>query len=827
MLKDYRSISDAFLDVCKKSEKKLTFIKSNKTETFITYHDIAQKSLQLLGYLEQMEVKKGTQMILFLESQDAFVYSFWACLLGKIVVVPLPSDCTDENFERINNIIPLLDSPCILTQNHLRDNLRPVMDHNPRCRIVLFDSDMKLSGNGTVQQGEPDDDVMLQFSSGSTGVPKGVMLTNRNILHNVWGHYVATSIQKDESILSWLPLHHNYGLIVGHVTSILCDIDQFLLATSLFGSDPLAWMDKVSEHGVTRTFTSNYGLRYVLEGYDAQRASEWDFSQLKIIYNGSEMISKVICDKFVEIMKQWNLSSKAIFSVYGLTEGTVLVSVSSQGEGHLFHYIDRNGILPGNQVEDVQPEKDNCLIVCDLGYPIPGYQMRVLDEEGNVLPENTHGHIEFKGVCVAKGYYKNDVETRKAISEDGWLRTGDNGFVRNGRLIVTGRSKNIIIVNGVNYYPEDLEQLVEEADQEKRYKSVVCGIPSEVGEEVYVFVVFHGDAQSFVNPALEIRAYLSRKLGIPISGVLPITKIPKTASGKSRRFQVRDMYLNGEFVEMERTMKEFIAEKRAISIVSQDVIENNLIQIFRKELLDEEIDAMDSFQSMYINSLMVMRLYKSIDTLYPDSCSASTLYACSNIQQVADIIRKKYIPEAISLPDNYFVEMQAGERRMADFPLSSTKELLQQMEGLARENGISLEAVLIAFFLKVLHEASQEAEIEILVKDSKFADKIRLNFDILKNYQNLFLMVEGQFTDMKRAQSTFSFTVPKNYGSNTILPVFSLGGQSDRCDLILEFERNGYTLTCTYDANRLCREQIGDMMKEYIKLLEDLVTLSV
>ena len=164
---------------------------------------------------------------------------------------------------------------------------------------------------------------------------------------------------------------------------------------------------------------------------------------------------------------------------------------------------------------------------------------------------------------------------------------------------------------------------------------------------------------------------------------------------------------------------------------------------------------------------------------------------------------------------------------MADFPLSSTKELLQQMEGLARENGISLEAVLIAFFLKVLHEASQEAEIEILVKDSKFADKIRLNFDILKNYQNLFLMVEGQFTDMKRAQSTFSFTVPKNYGSNTILPVFSLGGQSDRCDLILEFERNGYTLTCTYDANRLCREQIGDMMKEYIKLLEDLVTLSV
>ncbi|PKM50198.1 MAG: hypothetical protein CVV02_12590 [Firmicutes bacterium HGW-Firmicutes-7] len=650
----YSTLSELITARKIEENKGITFISSDMDDCFISYNSLFNISLRYLYNMQKAGFKQGDEVIFQIEDNQRFVSSFWACILGGMIPVPITTGLNDEHKMKLFKIWDILRAPKIISTkkftasindyaeiNHLLNQINEI-----NSRVINVEDIEKLEGYGEIAEVKNEDIAFIQFSSGSTGDPKGVMLTNKNVLTNINDIANSTKTTKQDNSLSWMPLTHDMGLIAAHLVSTFVGVNQYLMPPPLFIKNPTLWLGKAHEYKATQLYSPNFGYKHFLTYYSPDAAKDWNLSNVRMIFNGAEPISIELCTKFHDEMVKFNLKRNCMVTCYGLAEASVGVSCSPVGEEAITITVDRRCLNIGQQIQIMGGnDTKNKLTFVDVGYPLDHCDIRISDENNEVLRDGFIGRILIKGGNVTSGYYNNKEATNKVISKDGWLNTGDLGFVLNGRLVITGRAKDIIFIHGQNVYSHDLERVAEEHEGIEFGKVVACGTFSEKdqADEIIMFVVYKKKIENFIPLYRSLKSHILLNTGIEVKHIIPVKKIPKTTSGKVRRYLLRDTYANDGYEHILVEIKRFLEAEdlKKTSCVPLNEMEAKLIEIWKEVLGIEKVGINDSFFGLGGDSLKMAALVYQIHKAFHVEMSLSELFIHSTIKEL-----ERYIGEA-------------------------------------------------------------------------------------------------------------------------------------------------------------------------------------
>ncbi len=613
---DYKTLKD-ILENEKSNEKKgIIFINEQQDEKYVTYKEVYNKALSVLGFIQDNGVKPGDELLLQIKENELFIYTIWACILGGFVAVPVPVAEKEEHKLRVHNIFRILKNPYIITShNNIGDlhmdsgrnedyaNLENMVERS----ILLckaFDYNTKA---GTTTNGTPSDTVFVMFSSGSTGEPKGVMLTNETILTQIRTTNQYFEVNEEDKFLSWMPLTHTIGLNMFHLLPLASSVSHYIISMNLFIGNPCTWFELASKHRATILCSPNFGYKHLLDEFSVSKKYEWDLSCIKVLMNAAEPISKNLLDDFYTKMKPYQLNKKAISPSYGMTETCMNMSSKMVGKEYKWYSLNRTSVSVGDEIKEVDEEDLNSMLFVSVGNVVDCCEIRICGEDGERFKGGIIGNIEVIGKCVTSGYYNNQQCSEKAFTKDGWLITGDLGFIKDGELVITGRAKDIIISNGQNFYAYDIERVAQEINGVE--VAAACSVFDEVSkkEAVVLFPQYLGDLKGFIGLSNKIKKHVSAKTGLKIKYVLPLDEIPKTGSGKIQRFKLKEMFLNGEFDKVKSQLEQIRLSNVVENItIPQNELEQKLVDIFSHVLGVETVGLDDDFLEYGGNSLNVL-----------------------------------------------------------------------------------------------------------------------------------------------------------------------------------------------------------------------------
>ncbi|MGC5773689.1 amino acid adenylation domain-containing protein [Paenibacillus pabuli] len=661
--KQFTSLVDVMRERGNTADRGIIFIEGDDQENQLTYKELYEEACGFLGYLQKQGVETGQEVVFQIEDNRHFIIAFWGCILGGIIPVPVSTGNNDEHKSKVFRIWNILNRPYLLANSKILKNLEEFAEKSEqtelfdklRGKVSLLDDNSVFSRafSPQIYSPHPEDIAFIQFSSGSTGDPKGVILTHRNLIYNVNGIINRTKTTSEDSYLQWMPLTHDMGMICNHLTPLTTNSDQYIIPTSLFIRQPALWIKKASEHQVTVISSPNFGYKYLLQFFKPEKAENWDLSNIRLIYNGAEPISTELCYEFLDTFAPYGLKRTAMCTVYGLAEASVGVAIPPIEDEFVTVYVDRRHLNIREQVIEVDQKLPYALSFVEVGYAIDYCQLRICDEDDTESMNGTIGHIHIRGDNVTKGYYNNPEATRELLTPDGWVRTGDLGFLRNGQLVITGRAKDIIFVNGQNVYPHDLERIAEEVDGVELGRVAACGIynPDKKKEEIILFVVSKRKIEKFYPIALKLKRLLNERGGWEIADVVPTKRMPKTTSGKIQRYVLAQQYQNGEFTEVLQELKNmFSAEKKEMVAKQQESlhprssqleIERDIQQICREVLGKDEIGVRDSYFEMGVNSLHMAQMADRIENRFSVKLAVADLFANPTIQDLAKFLKSE------------------------------------------------------------------------------------------------------------------------------------------------------------------------------------------
>ncbi|MBD3919132.1 amino acid adenylation domain-containing protein [Paenibacillus sp. PR3] len=641
----YADLSQVIQDK-RMSEHGITFLAKHE-EVYFSYKELLDKALGVLYILQAKGLAAGDELIFQLEDNYDFIRFFWACLLGGFIPVPVTVGNNKEYKAKLLGIFEILERPFLVTTREIMDGIESYcVEENKQkaweslhSAVILAEDVDDSLGIGRIHSVQSQDIAMIQFSSGSTGNPKGVILTHSNIIHNAYAILSGGRVTQKDSSLSWMPLTHDMGLIGSHLTSLLADINLYLMPPALFIFEPGLWLQKTNEHRITLLSSPNFGYKHFLEHFKRVKAEQWNLSSVRLIFNGAEPVSASWSRRFIQELKPYGLGENVMFPVYGMAEASLAVTFPPIGEALIPVHLDRRSMHAGMAVKEADPSEIECITFVDVGSPVEHCEVRICNDDGLVLPEWRVGNIQIKGKNITKGYYNEPKATKKLITDDGWLHTGDLGFIRNQRLVVTGRKKDIIFVRGQNYYPHDLEEAAQRLDGIELGKVAVCGVPSgETGmDEIIVFVVFRGKTEKFVDVAMRLKKWLNKSLGLDILHVLPVKSIPKTTSGKLQRFKLSQSYENGDFKNVITELAALLEQSKQVQaeVLPETLLERQMARLWCEVLGRQHIGVTEDFFELGGDSLkaalLLNQLHKEFDVHIP----VKQLFSLSTIQKLA------------------------------------------------------------------------------------------------------------------------------------------------------------------------------------------------
>ncbi|WP_272037598.1 non-ribosomal peptide synthetase [Paenibacillus sp. JJ-100] len=661
--KQFTSLVDVMKERGNTTDRGITFIEGDDRENQLTYKELYEEACGFLGYLQKQGVEKGQEVVFQIDDNRHFIIAFWGCILGGIIPVPVSTGNNDEHKSKVFRIWNILNHPYLLANSKILRDLenfsvkseQPELFDKLRGRVSVLDDEAVFSREFSPQiySPHPEDIAFIQFSSGSTGDPKGVILTHRNLIYNINGIINSTKTTSEDSYLQWMPLTHDMGMICNHLTPLTANSDQYIIPTSLFIRQPAIWLKKASEHRATIISSPNFGYKYLMQFFKPEKAEHWDLSSIRLIYNGAEPISNELCYEFLDTFAPYGLKRTAMCTVYGLAEASVGVTIPPIEDEFVTVYVDRRHLNVGEQVIEVNQELPYALSFVEVGSSIDYCQVRICNEDGIESTDGTIGHIHIRGDNVTKGYYNNPEATRELLTPDGWVRTGDLGFIRSGQLVVTGRAKDIIFVNGQNVYPHDLERIAEEVEGVELGRVAACGIynTDKKKEEIILFVVSKRKIEKFYPITQKLKRLLNERGGWEIAEVVPTKRMPKTTSGKIQRYVLAQQYQNGEFTEVLQELKSmFLAEKKEMAgrqgeslqpRRSQLEIERDIQRICREVLGKDEVGVRDSYFEMGVNSLHMAQMVDQIETMFSVKLDVADLFAYPTIHDLAKFLQSE------------------------------------------------------------------------------------------------------------------------------------------------------------------------------------------
>jgi fatty-acyl-CoA synthase len=395
-----------------------------------------------------------------------------------------------------------------------------------------------------------DDIAYLQYSSGSTRFPHGVAITHRALLNNLAAHSHGMQVVETDRCISWLPWYHDMGLVGCLLSPVANQVSADYLKTEDFARRPLAWLDLISRHqGTTLSYSPTFGYDICARRVSSQTdvASRFDLSRWRVAGNGADMIRPDVMQAFVDAFADAGFKAGSFLPSYGLAEATLAVSIMPPGEGIVVELVEETLLAGGGPAERDRPQRYRAIVNC--GKPVRDMEVAIRDEEGSPLPERAIGKVYARGPSIMVGYFRDEEATAACLDGEGWLDTGDMGYMSDGYIYIVGRAKDMIIINGKNHWPQDIEWAVEQLPGFKAGDIAAFSITTPGGEETPAVLVQcrTSDADERGRLRDEIRERVRAITGMNcVIELVPPRTLPRTSSGKLSRAKARNLYLSGE-----------------------------------------------------------------------------------------------------------------------------------------------------------------------------------------------------------------------------------------------------------------------------------------
>lgn len=548
------SLIDRIESVAERPHGDITFVNGDDHVT-IGWDDLHRDARATAAGLQARGVRPGDHVALIGPTTRRLITAIQATWLtgAALVTMPLPMrmGALEQFIAQTRARILESDSRIVVIDPDLAAFIQPEPGDPP---FVTFDELFAADGPGEDAYRRPDSDpdamAVLQFTSGSTSDPKGVMLTHRSICNNLDGAWKAAAITHDEVIVSWLPLYHDMGL-VGLLT-IPMSLGTTLVqgAPQDFLARPVRWMQWLSRYGGTGTAGPNFS--YALAARTLRRTDEQlDLSTLRVLLNGAEPVDPDTFRSFLDAGERFGLPREAAFPAFGMAEVCIAGTFPTAGAGLLTDRVDRTALESDRLAVPVEEGHEDASELVVLGRPVEGLQIEIVDPDtGEHCPERRVGELRITGNSLTSGYYKNPAATAELI-RDGWLYTGDLAYTIDGQLVVCGRIKDVIIVGGRNVYPQDIEKAVGEVPGVRTGNVIAFGTDGRHGAQQIVVV-----AESRADDLDELERAVTREVadsvGIPPKEVVLVQPgtVPKTSSGKLQRSACKAQHAAGELARL-------------------------------------------------------------------------------------------------------------------------------------------------------------------------------------------------------------------------------------------------------------------------------------
>lgn len=561
------------------------FLERDESASYQTYAELRRRALRVAGALRARGVATGERVALILPTGPEFYDAFFGALYAGAVPVPLYPPLRlgrlDEYHQRTATMLRAVEARLILTERRIHRILGPTVEAAKLPLGARTVTALREQGGEVADaSAQPDDLAFIQFSSGTVASPKPICLTHRQVLANarrILDALVAVSPEGPNRVnagVSWLPLYHDMGLVGCVVVAILHPGELTLIPPELFIARPALWLRALSRYLGTISPAPNFAYALCNERINDADLHGVDLSRWLCALNGAEPVTPAVLTRFVERFARWGLPATALTPVYGLAEATLAVTFSPFDQPFRLRTFDRDALAAEGRAIEVDRSAAAAQTLVSLGRALPGFELRVVAEpdEGadggtedgplprdRVVPEATLGRLLVRGPSVMLGYHGRPDESAKALAE-GWLDTGDRGFIYQGELYLFGRAKDIIIQRGRNIAPQDVEQTLEGLDGVRAGCAVALGIPSDrlrstpagersatEGEALVLLVERAQKADPTQDEALAVACVrrVAERSGLTMEEVqiLEPGTLPRTSSGKLRRAEAQTRYL--------------------------------------------------------------------------------------------------------------------------------------------------------------------------------------------------------------------------------------------------------------------------------------------
>ncbi len=557
----------------KYSNNKIICLLPDDAEIILTYSELYSKAKQVLAGLRKQGVEPGDKVIFQYERNDMFIITFWGSILGGFIPVPIAKahsySAPNSNLSKLVNACEMFDSYLVVTEERFIEEMNMLINDSKSAsqlknfKSATFETLMDSEPDPDIHQSNPDDMAVIMLTSGSTGKPKGVMQQHQSLIARSKATIEHNGHGESDVSLNWMPLDHVGGIVMFHLRDVYCGCDQIQVPTNNILANPLKWLDLLDTFKATITWAPNFAYGLINDKAKEVEAGSWDLSSVRFILNGGEAVVPKTTRRFLMLLKQHSLSETSMFPAWGMSE-------TCSG-------VVYNQFALGSTSDD-----DPFTVVGD---PIPGFKMRIVDEKGEIVNEGVIGALHVSGPSVTMGYFDNPEVNAESFSDDGWLIVGDLGFIKNGKLTITGRMKDVIIINGINYHGHEIETTVEEIESVEVSYTAACAVRDTHTDTDRLAIFFNTEIEKDTSEGREallkliktIKSEVVKQIGVNADYIIPVEKsdIPKTEIGKIQRTKLTEQFADGVFepivkeldlhMKNENTLPEWFFERQWVS----------------------------------------------------------------------------------------------------------------------------------------------------------------------------------------------------------------------------------------------------------------------
>jgi len=562
---DFATLGDA-LDYAARGHRGLNFFDARAALVrAYPFADLKRDACADAARLVAAGARPGDRVALIAETSADFVRLFFGAIYAGALPTPLPLPTSfggrEAYVEQIRTQLTSCDPLLVLSPPGLFALVAEAAESLAGCTAHDWSVFHTRPSTHTVLPAATADDIAyLQYSSGSTRFPHGVAVTHRALLANLAGHATCTKVVDTDRIVSWLPFYHDMGLVGCLLSPLASQMSADYIATEDFARRPLSWLTLVSRNeGTTLSYSPTFGYdicaRRISTSIDV--AARFDLSRWRVAGNGADMIRPEVMQHFVDVFDAAGFRADAFLPSYGLAEATLAVSMMPVGEGIVTDLVDER-VLSGEGYAGVcadaaaaRPTRYRAIVNC--GRALPGLTVEIRDETGLVLADRHIGRLFVAGEGVMAGYFRDEAATAACLA-DGWLDTGDMGYLADGYVYIVGRAKDMIIINGKNHWPQDIEWAIEQLPGFKAGDIAAFAITTPGGEEAPAVLVQcrTSDLAERTHLREAIRTKVRAITGMScVVELVPPRTLPRTSSGKLSRSKARSQYLSGEIQPFE------------------------------------------------------------------------------------------------------------------------------------------------------------------------------------------------------------------------------------------------------------------------------------